>query len=396
MKRIGIYSGHIPSTTFVEHLIRGLAKTGNYNIEVYGVVRKTMNYPDRVCIKPIPASYLMRIFFVGWHFLFLLLNRTRSAVQIARYFSRSYKDFHTLMHDASLALVISRNPPDIFHIQWAKSIISLSWLVELEVCKTVLSLRGSHINYTPVLEPDIAIAYKRLFPKVDGFHAVSAAIAQRAFQYGAPPGKTEVVYSIVPDSIMAKYGSGLPNNKLLRILSIGRFHWIKGYGYAIDAMAILKARNVTFQYTLIAPDASEDILFQIQDQQLDTEVEIINGLPHQEVLERMLHYDLLLLSSLEEGIANVVLEAMAVGLPVISTNCGGMGEVVTHKENGWMVPVRNSQAIAEAIEDFINTSAGEKNSIRKKAYETVLALCNEKNQLEKFSRLYQRVIDAKD
>ena len=69
----------------------------------------------------------------------------------------------------------------------------------------------------------------------------------------------------------------------------------------------------------------------------------------------MQDFDLLILPSLNEGIANVVLEAMALGIPVISADCGGMSEVVLPNETGWLVPVRDSEAMGEAIIEFTQT-----------------------------------------
>jgi len=63
--------------------------------------------------------------------------------------------------------------------------------------------------------------------------------------------------------------------------------------------------------------------------------------------------DLLALSSLREGMPNVVLEAMATGLPVVATRVGGLSEVVVPGKTGWLVPPRDPPALAAALSQVL-------------------------------------------
>jgi colanic acid/amylovoran biosynthesis glycosyltransferase len=60
----------------------------------------------------------------------------------------------------------------------------------------------------------------------------------------------------------------------------------------------------------------------------------------------------LLLPSLSEGISNVVLEAMAAGVPVVSTRCGGMAEVVHDRVNGHLVEVGDTTDMADRLHEL--------------------------------------------
>lgn len=66
---------------------------------------------------------------------------------------------------------------------------------------------------------------------------------------------------------------------------------------------------------------------------------------------------LLVLSSLQEGFPNVILEAMAAGLPVVATDVGGLSEIVKHGETGWLVPPKDIGALADAISHLLTHDA---------------------------------------
>jgi sugar transferase (PEP-CTERM/EpsH1 system associated) len=70
--------------------------------------------------------------------------------------------------------------------------------------------------------------------------------------------------------------------------------------------------------------------------------------------ELLRELDIFVLPSRAEGISNTILEAMAIGLPVVATNVGGNSELVVDGETGFLVPRNNPQALAEAIVRYIN------------------------------------------
>ena len=73
----------------------------------------------------------------------------------------------------------------------------------------------------------------------------------------------------------------------------------------------------------------------------------------EEIYCQMKESDCLILPSIEEGIANVVLESMAIGLPVISSNCCGMNEVVKNNENGFTFINRDINDLTSVMLDVI-------------------------------------------
>jgi len=341
--KIAIFSGEIPPATFVNRLIIGLAER-KVQLLLVGHLKKKVSYPfDNIKIVGYSGRISKLWLFLKYSFL-LLLYKSKDKRKLDLWIDKNAKNkilakirFYPILYFQ----------PDIFHLQWVKSIADWVWVKEFNI-KLVVSLRGSHINYTPICQPEFATIYKQYFPFVDGFHGVSATIIKEALAYNADGEKSKVVYSGL-NLEKFTYTTNKIDSKPLQIISVGRSHWVKGYRYALDAMRILKENNIKFSYTIVGVEEEEELLFQRAQLDLQEEVVFEKTLPFQEVLERIKVANVLVLPSLEEGIANVVLEAMALGTLVVSTNCGGMSEVIQHQENGFLVPTRNPQEMAEAI-----------------------------------------------
>jgi colanic acid/amylovoran biosynthesis glycosyltransferase len=90
--------------------------------------------------------------------------------------------------------------------------------------------------------------------------------------------------------------------------------------------------------------------YTIHDLGLEEQVQLLGKQPPEVVRTYLQAADAFLLSSLSEGIANAALEAMACGVPVVTTDCGGMREAVTHSVEGWLTPVRQPVAMAQALQ----------------------------------------------
>lgn len=387
--KIAIFSGEIPPPTFINRLINGLAEQ-NVEILLVGHLQKKVSYPF-TNIKIVGYSgRISKLWIFLKYALLLMLYKPKDKKKLDGWIQENASN-------KMLAKVrfypILYQQPDIFHLQWVKSIADWIWVKDFNI-KLVVSLRGSHVNYTPICEPKFEEIYKEYFPLVDCFHGVSAHIIVEASKYNATSEKSKVVYSgLNLEKFIFKINK--IESKPLQIISVGRSHWVKGYRYALDAMRILKDNNVKFTYSIIGVEAEEELLFQRAQLDLKNEVIFEKTLPFHVVLERIKAANILLLPSLEEGIANVVLEAMALGTLVISTNCGGMIEVIQDKENGFLVPVRNPQAMAEAIAAIAKLAPEKQQEIVKKGRRKIEENHKEINMIDDMLTLYTNVCESK-
>ena len=383
-KKIAIYSGELPSTTFIERLIDGLARDG-FSIYLFGFQSKKVSYPKNVFV--VSYSNRAKKFFLVIKYTFLLLFfKASEKRQLDKIISSQQGNKWLLMLKYYPVLYYK---PEVFHLQWAKSLADWIWVQDFGI-KIVLSLRGTHITISPIADFALASKFEHHFPKIAGFHAVSHSIKRQAILYGAQPSKISVVYSGL-DTGKLPFLMRTNESKTLKIVSIGRSHWVKGYTYALEAFSLLKEDLFDFQYTIIGIDKEEELLFQRAQLGLESEILFKKSVSFQNVIEAIQQSDVLLLPSVQEGIANVVLEAMALGTIVLSTNCGGMSEVIVEGETGFLVPIRNPKSIAEKIKTIAALSIDEKQIIRLNARKLIEEQHSEKQMIYGMKELYNTI-----
>lgn len=385
--KIAIYSGEIPSTTFIERLIKGLSSTG-CDILLFGGINKNVSYLSKnIFVKGYKQSPIRKGLYLLYYTILLSVFKNKEKRELDNILKCESRFG---LYDKVKCYPVLWHKPDIFHIQWAKGLNEWIWVKQFGI-KLVLSLRGAHINYSPIADHNLAEMYKNQFPKVDAFHAVSHAIASEAGKYGADISKIKVVYSGLNLSLFENSNvEPIQNNPKFHVISVGRSHWKKGYVYALDAFKLLLDQNFQFTYTIVG-GVNLELRYQIKELGLETHVNIIEQVPFEEVQRLIKTSDLLFLPSSEEGIANVILEAMALGKVVLTTNCGGMKETVIDGENGFVVPIRNCKKMADKILELSNISEKEKQRCSAAAIATIRNQHSDNLMINGMLELYQNI-----
>ena len=142
----------------------------------------------------------------------------------------------------------------------------------------------------------------------------------------------------------------------LRILSVGSLVAKKGHSYLIDACHVLRERGLEFTCAIIGGGPGESALHQqIEAFGLQDHVELLGTRSHPEIINAYHQHDLFVLASVvspsgdRDGIPVVLMEAGAMGLPLVSTRVSGIPELVRHGQTGLLVPPGDPDALVEAI-----------------------------------------------
>lgn len=144
------------------------------------------------------------------------------------------------------------------------------------------------------------------------------------------------------------------------ILSVGQLKEKKGFGDLIEACRLLRERGVRFGCEIVGDGPLRaSLATRIAELQLGSQVRLTGALVHDAVIDRYRQATVFALPCVtgadgdRDGIPNVILEAMAMGLPVVSTRHSGIPEAVQDGRSGLLVPTGDPQALADAIAHLI-------------------------------------------
>lgn len=226
-----------------------------------------------------------------------------------------------------------------------------------------ITLRGTEIPYSRNLKllPLLVHAMKdaaRLF-------SVSESLRQHAISLGIDPGKITVVGNGVDTNKFspvlkaeARRQLGLSENSRV-LISVGGLVERKGFHRVIEVLPNLLTVYPDLKYLIVGGagpegDWSAHLRTQVSNLKLDKTVIFLGVMPSDKLKIPLSAADIFVLATSNEGWANVFLEAMACGLPVITTDVGGNLEVVCRNELGNVVPFGDAQKLESALVEALD------------------------------------------
>jgi glycosyltransferase involved in cell wall biosynthesis len=177
-----------------------------------------------------------------------------------------------------------------------------------------------------------------------------------------------------------------------RFVCVGRLAETKGQELLIEAMELLASRGVYCELVL-AGDGPEhaEIEAMIAKSQLRDRIRITGWIGSRDVREELLAARALVLPSFAEGLPVVIMEAMALRRPVLSTYVAGIPELVQPGKTGWLFPAGSVPDLAQAMEDCLSASPEQLRRMGEAAYRRVTARhAIERNHLAELFRAPDR------
>lgn len=250
------------------------------------------------------------------------------------------------------SVLLLRLDPDILHFEFgslaADRVDLLGWISR----HSTVSFRGWDLNFFSLDAPE---RLRAVFDRADRIHFVSKDLRERAERRNLLGGAKNAV--IRPAVDMAHFNpshtskpTGQPSNRPLRVIAVGRLHWKKGYEFALEAIRRVLDAGTCVKFKIIGEGPFEDAVRRcVEDFHLTENVELQGVMSRAQVKSELMNSDVFLHAAVSEGFCNGVLEAQAMGLPVVCTDADGLRENIEDGVTGTLVPRRDAKALAREI-----------------------------------------------
>ena len=182
------------------------------------------------------------------------------------------------------------------------------------------------------------------------------------------PDRADRVHRVYNGLNLAEFGRATFTSDPPLIVAIGRLIPKKGFANLVRACALLVEREASFRCEIFGEGPLENQLCgQIEELELKKLVQLPGPKPQSELRERLAISSVFVLPSVPEteggmdNLPTVIMEAMATGLPVVSTRIGGIPEMVIENETGFLVQPEDAVSLADAIKKVTsNRSLGQR------------------------------------
>jgi glycosyltransferase involved in cell wall biosynthesis len=279
-----------------------------------------------------PRFFSIPGLFKSFDGFFMALGSLLTLLRLKKHFHFNLIDAHFAYPDGYAATLLGR---------WLKVPVTIT-------------LRGTEIRHAsdPALRKGLVTALTR----AARVFSVSDSLKRHAVGLGIPADKIQVdIEKFFPmDKLEARNQLKIPPDAPV-LISVGALVERKGFHRVIDCLPTLLKRFPDTQYLIVGGASPEgDIRTKLEAQVarlgLARHVHFVGAMPSKDLRLPLSAADVFVLSTRNEGWANVFLEAMACGLPVIATNVGGNREVVCRDSLGCIVPFGDQAALTTTIE----------------------------------------------
>jgi len=296
---------------------------------------------------------------------------------------------------------LRNNPPDVLHAHFAPVGCHYLEMAKRLDIPLVASFYGFDYERLPLKKPDYRKRYQQLFEGAAAITTTGNFTPELLIKQGCPSEKiTPIPLSISPNEFPYMERKKIPGR--LRLIQIATITEKKGH---LDTLSALKIalKNCPKIHLTIAGERQDKSLFQqiqnfIKTNDLEQQISLLNFLPHSELSQFLGQFDVFIHPSRKaanhdcEGAPVVILEALATGLPVISTIHSDIPGQVLHGQTGFLAPENDPVTLATYIERFYTMENEAYQQMSKAAHHHIEQNFDLKINTPKLRQLYKSIV----
>lgn len=277
--------------------------------------------------------------------------------------------------------------PDLVHFQGLSTGIIGIFSKKILKIPYIVWPRGSDV-YLP--HPIMRLLHKSIFENASSIVALTEYMKKTIKKVTdkeinvIPNGVDLSKFTVNENKSNIRHELNIPLDKTILIL-VGRLYPVKGVEYLIESISFLKETRDDFKLLIIGDGSERSYLEKLSEElNITNYVEFRGKIPNDEVPLYLKASDIFILPSLSEGFPNALLEAMASGLPVVTTKIRGLDEIVEEGINGFLVNPKSPEEIANKVDlimqdNTLSERFSQNNKLKAKEYEweTVIKKLNE-------------------
>ena len=404
--KVAFIVGEFPDKigTFILNQATGLLDRG-VDLKIFSLLRpreevmsdeiRKYNLMDRIYYLNVPRNKLVRGLKAGW---IIIKNLFRHPIKIwkplnfFRYGNPALTLNPLFFSDYFLGL---KENFDILHCHFGQRGIYGAALKDIGVKgKLVTSFYGGDLSY--FVETTSSRVYAPLFEKGDLFLPLSENFKKRLIDMGCDEKKI-AVHRVGTD--LSKFGLVQKKKEKsgITLLTIARFVEKKGHKYLLEALPLVLEKCENVKVLLIGDGPlKKDLETLVKNLKLEKYVAFAGSISADELPRAYSKGDIYVLPSITsangdtEGTPVSIIEAQACGLPAVSTQHSGIPEIIVNNETGFLVPEKDTKALAEKIIYLIKHPALRK-KMGKKGNKFILENYDKEKQSKKLLEIYQKI-----
>lgn len=343
------------SETFLQREVQALISRKDLELTIFSLWKGEKQW-NTIPVNTLPKWKLLNLF---WLIPYEGLRNPKGLWRITKtLFSRkptSWLNFWENLLGIGAAFLLARKirklNPNHLHATWAS--MPAATTLSLHHLLNIPFSFGAHAY--DIFEHGGDWLLKTKSDKTAFIHTSTANAAYTLEDRGASTEKIKLIRRGLSEFPL--FNSKRRDTDTLRIMSVGRLVEKKGYFHQLDIYQALKALKIPFEAHILGDGPLREVLAKrIKALNLTSEVKLLGSVEHKSVLEQYYWADFFLFTGIvansgdRDGLPNVIPEAMACGVTVLTSNVAGTLEAIKNEETGIICPVETPEAWVNALQ----------------------------------------------